>query len=264
MQRIRGGTCRHRSLHKPGHFFLIAMLSLWMLNPSARADNRLPGIVGPDDRKPLNTSQWPWSAIGRVNQKGGFAHCTGTLIAKDKVLTAAHCLFDTREKKWLEPEEVVFVPDFRPGYDYDFAKATGFIRGAQSPPEKIDLQFIAHDWAILTLEKPMRQRPVPVRVLEASWVGDVKAIDLASGGYSVDRPYLLSVDYACRIRDLLVDDAVFFTDCDSTKGNSGAPVLFRFASDHWFVVGVFSSATTADAPKMGTYAVGAGLFSEKR
>ena len=33
-----------------------------------------------------------WEAVGRVETEGGF--CTGTLIATDIVLTAAHCLFD--------------------------------------------------------------------------------------------------------------------------------------------------------------------------
>ncbi len=38
------------------------------------ARERLPGILGSDDRVILDTSAWPWAAVGRVNREtGGFA-----------------------------------------------------------------------------------------------------------------------------------------------------------------------------------------------
>ncbi len=47
----------------------------------------------------VNAMEYPWSAIGRVNA-GGRGHCTGFLIGKRQVLTAAHCLYDVRNGRW--------------------------------------------------------------------------------------------------------------------------------------------------------------------
>src|SRR5690349_23002642 len=53
---------------------------------AANDRERLPGVMGHDDRTPLDTQEWPWAAIGRVNRStGGF--CTGTLIGPRQVLT---------------------------------------------------------------------------------------------------------------------------------------------------------------------------------
>ena len=47
---------------------------------------------GRDDRRILDSSQYPWSAIGEVRFRGGGA-CTATLVAPDIAITAAHCFF---------------------------------------------------------------------------------------------------------------------------------------------------------------------------
>ena len=59
----------------------VAVLTLAVPSPGQDRP-RPPGIVGEDNRVPINSKEWPWSAIGRVNRAtGGF--CTGVLIARN-------------------------------------------------------------------------------------------------------------------------------------------------------------------------------------
>src|SRR3546814_3163653 len=76
----------------------VACAGILSLAPAGGQAADLPGIYGADDRAVLDSAEWPWVAIGRVNvANGGF--CTGTLIAPRLVLTAAHCLYDQRRSE---------------------------------------------------------------------------------------------------------------------------------------------------------------------
>ena len=54
-----------------------------------------------------------WEAVGRIDLgKDGF--CTGTLIATDLVLTAAHCVYDGAGKP-VDPGKITFRSGFAEG-----------------------------------------------------------------------------------------------------------------------------------------------------
>jgi len=68
-------------------------------------------VIGADDRIMIEpTSQYPFSSVGYLELKysSGYSRCTGTVISRNIVITAAHCLFDLETGEWAQ--SVAFLP----------------------------------------------------------------------------------------------------------------------------------------------------------
>ncbi|ACZ40767.1 V8-like protein Glu-specific endopeptidase-like protein [Sphaerobacter thermophilus DSM 20745] len=90
-------------------------LLAWQPEPPADYQKVFP----PDERTHItNTTQKPYSAVALValfNDKGEFyAFCSGTFIAADVVLTAAHCLYDSQDG-WVA--NVLILPGYNAGQE---------------------------------------------------------------------------------------------------------------------------------------------------
>jgi len=82
-----------------------AAASMFML---AAANSAKSGtIIGPGPldlhREAVDELRYPWSSIGKLFNETG-SSCSGVVIARDKILTAAHCLFNARTRRFIPAE----------------------------------------------------------------------------------------------------------------------------------------------------------------
>ncbi len=235
---------------------LIAGISIPDVSAAAEPTRRLVGILGDDDRVLLDPVDWPWTALGRLNRAtGGF--CTGVAVAEDVVLTAAHCLYDKRTRRYVKPSEVHFLAGYRRGSYGGHARAAQIIRpGMETGSRAKGLSAVAADWAIVVLESKLPAKPIPVRALAD---GDILANGtentLLRAGYGRDRPHLLSLHRGCRLMEPIGGGAVVAHTCDAVQGDSGSPLLLERTREggpsSYTIVGINTGFGDLDGRKRG-------------
>ena len=223
-----------------------------MLSPVGAADSaepaQLPGIKGEDNRELVETDAYPWSAIGRVNRRtGGF--CTGTVIAEDRVLTAAHCLWNPRTLTWLPVQSLHFVAAYRRGEYLVHSQVESFeVTHAKTQKQRNPKIHPDNDWALLRLVKPVGKITGVLAATKASL--QVKTTSLIQAGYSQDKAHILSVHSGCKILGFSADGRLVFHDCDATKGDSGSPILVRLGQ-RYSLVGMHVATMTREGRAIG-------------
>lgn len=224
-------------------------------------DGSLRAVVNSDDRTPVLSQNYPWSAIGRIDWvtpegSGIVGSCTGSLIGRDLVLTNAHCLIDPATD--LPTTHTI---TFRPNV----------IRGdAAAIAEVIDYDYgdspytgnTAEDWALLRLDQPLGETYgyLGWRTVDFTNPDTLIATDgqLSVVGYSSDFPTSplssfgapgetagLSAD--CSILVKLLDGEFagsLIHTCDTNPGASGAPIFALFEDDNYYILGLHTGSVS--------------------
>jgi len=188
------------------------------------AGHVLPGIVGVDDREPISPADKRYLAVGHINVTGfrSKRSCTGTLIAPDRVLTAAHCLVNGRTGKKVPLAHVHFVAGVSgAGHEaHAKAKCIRLATGKFRSIAKLSPALLG-DMAIIKLDRKLGIEPI-------AWLAGAKIgakNRLAHPSYPRDSRYKLLVHSSCRI--LGKKYGLWQTSCDTNFASSGGPVLLR-------------------------------------
>ena len=215
---------------RPIALFLAFALALPAPALAQTQDSRLQTLQTGDDLR-------GFEAVGRLNMAGtGF--CTATLIAPDRVLTAAHCLFDRATGERIPENRLEFLAGWRTGRAEAIRAVTrtaiwpGFDMTAAAA-----LDAVAEDLAVLHLDRPVRTTSIQPIGMSDVMVGRGDAVTVVS--YARDRAESPAIQETCHVLDQRRDGVSVFS-CDIDYGASGSPVLAR-VGDGLGIVSVISA-----------------------
>jgi protease YdgD len=181
--------------------------------------------------------QVPWRAVGRVNiviRTDSRSMCTGTLIAEDLVLTAAHCVVDDLTGLAQPVGNVHFVAGLRLGVKVAHSLAEKIAVHPRYDGGKSSVRDnIPYDLALIRLKTP-----VPRAKAQYFSIGPVTGAPLTLVSYRRDRANALTRQDNCAVAHS--ESAVMTLGCEVTFGASGSP-LFQVEDGQTKIVGVLSA-----------------------
>lgn len=211
-------------------------------------------FFGRDDRVLVPVNERPWRYMGVLRMDTGES-CSATLIARDVIVTAAHCIHTDRGVNAAGRFEsatgngvariIAYQVDRR--FDYRRFNTTDEIDGL--------------DWALLRLDQPLGDRLgfAGVQNLTGRGQAAATATDIMQAGYSWDTGGHLSGNIRCRMIQVHRDNT-FAHECDTTRGDSGSSFLVR-NGQNFDVVGVDSNFRSNPGGPFIYIAVSAASFA---
>ncbi len=221
------------------HALLLLLASAMIIcaNRPASSQDLHPGIIGEDDRVRLDEHGPPWDAVGQVNVASLriIGQCTGTLVATNLVLTAAHCVINPITKKPFLFSDIHFIAGVRGAENKGHATAQclHFLANYQyvapekltptMPAQKVPVEFFTNDVVVIVLNNKIEVDPAPLdeRVIPQP------GLRLTHVAYPADHRFVPWVHFDCHLLRSDLEAGMWLNDCDTHRGSSGGPLFAK-------------------------------------
>ena len=179
-------------------------------------------FYGQNDRVRITYNDPIRYLVGKVLLPGN-AGCTGSLIASDLVLTAAHCLYNSDNRSGLRNGAIYFeLGRMGDGQAIHRSQIANFYL----PPSAGNRSFEnSDDFAIVQLRTPVDPRIKPFKIV-ALTRRSLKRQPLKIAGYGqlTGNYHITKTLDSCFVRGYPLFSSFVSHDCDMSSGDSGAPL----------------------------------------
>lgn len=183
-------------------------------------------VIGRDDRIEITKpGEYPYSAIANMKVTGECGckwECTGFMVSRNFMMTAAHCMICTDHRKWAKNATFYFGYKSSKNYLYKYTGGWYATAGTTFPNFEYDFEAMNHDWCYVKLEENVGDK--------TGWLGMHFASDSSiNAGIFQAAGYRDNKLKTCWGNGYAENINLMTYDADDVQGNSGGPV---FESDY--------------------------------
>lgn len=198
------------------------------------------GIFGIDNRYEVTETNYPYSAIGRIQI--GNSHCTGTLIGPCQILTAGHCLVSDATGRPYH-EEKIFTP-------HGSNESSKIVLQYWGTPQNHNTHE-ENDWSIAILDKSLGNKQGWFGIQKQSHSNEVIS-SLKIAGYNGDlfSGKKLTIDEDVELHHVYSNN-IMSLKANTFSGASGAAIWQLNQDNRPTIIGIHVGAMMKFDQKLG-------------